>query len=61
MNAEKKKMKKQKVSKGIDKIKKANKILNLEEKQPSKPNSFKIEVKGKRQDAFQASHFKLFE
>ena len=32
MNAEKKKMKKQKVSKGIDKIKKANKILNLEEK-----------------------------
>ena len=32
MNAEKKKMKKQKVSKGIDKIKKANQILNLEEK-----------------------------
>ena len=32
INAEKKKMKKQKVEKGIDKVKKANQILNIEKK-----------------------------
>ena len=49
INEEKKKMKKQKVEKGIDKVKKANQILNLDKKEAkAKPTHFKIEVKKKK-------------
>ena len=61
MISEKKKMKKQKIESGIDKIRKANQILNLEGEREIKPTKFKIEVKGSKKEAFTASHFKLFE
>ena len=54
-------MKKQKIQKGVDKIRKANQILGLEGSHEVKPTKFKIEVKGSKKEAFTASHFKLFE
>ena len=55
-------MNQQQIKKGIDKVKKADMLLNQTSVKPlPKANEFKIEVKGNRQEAFKPSHFKLFE
>lgn len=60
VKAEKKKLKKKKeVNRGIDKIKKADKLLERSV-QFNKPE-FKLQLKGSKKEMFKQSEFKLFE
>ena len=60
MKAEKKKMekKKAKVEKGVDRLARADRLLQPKKAQPLP--AFKMEVKGDRKEAFKAGSFKLF-
>ena len=48
-------MKKQKVEKGINRIQKADQLLRHEKPASRPSNTFKMEVKGNRQEAFKPS------
>ena len=58
--AEKKKMqkKKAKIEKGVDRLARADRLLQHKKAQPLP--QFKIESKGDRKEAFKAGSFKLF-
>ena len=58
VQTQKKMQKKNEISKGVDKVVKANRLL---EKKQAKPlPKFKLEVKGDKKQAFKPSSFKLF-
>lgn len=59
LKAEKKKLKKAHISKGVNKVAKADKLLDKAKSAKAQPK-FALVLKGDKKEAFKPSHFKLF-